>query len=464
MKGIYNSTIQDTFTAFDRSIGFNQLDELTLNQVLNYPWSGKNYSQRIWDNTDDLADALSDIMTRGVMTGASKEKMSREVRERFNASKSDADRLIRTESNYFHNQAEAKAYEDMGVEQYEYLATLDYRTSPICQKLDGKRFNLKDMKVGVNFPPMHPRCRSTVIAYFGDEYAPTLRRARNLETGENEVIPNIPYEQWAANSGNTKPVVSDQLIRDDVLKPLGIQDEIIVGSHIEDLKAYNEKPWWYDEEDENDDQNENVEAENWHGGRTSFDNISDAKKYAEEVLNIPYTNYEAMKGSDVDKLYTANCINTAISKMKEEFPGLEVNAVIYDPELKKRRKSEASFDSETRTLYIGHVFDDDFKAFIRNQNDREWWASREPFGLVIHELMHGVNSQFGIDIIKDSPTTQKTELYRLFGQAKKEDLSGYALETISEFLSEAYAEYMEGGKRQLSQSVVQLVKQIIGGY
>ena len=229
MKGIYNSTIQDTFTAFDRSIGFNQLDELTIKQVLNYPWSGKNYSQRIWDNTDDLAEALSDIMTRGVMTGASKEKMSREVRDRLNASKSDADRLIRTESNYFHNQAEAKAYEDMGVEQYEYLATLDARTSPICQRLDGKRFKLKDMKVGVNYPPMHPRCRSTVIAYFGDEYAPTLRRARNLETGENEVIPNIPYEQWAANSGNTKPVVSDQLIRDDVLKPLGIQDDMIAG-------------------------------------------------------------------------------------------------------------------------------------------------------------------------------------------------------------------------------------------
>jgi SPP1 gp7 family putative phage head morphogenesis protein len=59
--------------------------------------------------------------------------------------------------------------EDSGVvEKYEFLAAIDSRTSKLCRDKDGKVFKLKDSKVGVNFPPLHPHCRSTIIPVLKD--------------------------------------------------------------------------------------------------------------------------------------------------------------------------------------------------------------------------------------------------------------------------------------------------------
>lgn len=74
------------------------------------------------------------------------------------------ERLIRTETNYFLNQALLKAYTDYKVRQYRYVAVIDERTSDICRKLHREIFNVEDAEVGVNYPPMHPFCRSTTIA------------------------------------------------------------------------------------------------------------------------------------------------------------------------------------------------------------------------------------------------------------------------------------------------------------
>lgn len=41
--------------------------------------------------------------------------------------------LVRTETNYFNNQADAMAYEEIVIDKYVFVATLDNRTSEICQ-------------------------------------------------------------------------------------------------------------------------------------------------------------------------------------------------------------------------------------------------------------------------------------------------------------------------------------------
>ena len=48
-----------------------------------------------------------------------------------------------------------KAYDELDIDKYKILATLDKRTSEICQKLDGEVFNVKDAVIGVNMPPFH---------------------------------------------------------------------------------------------------------------------------------------------------------------------------------------------------------------------------------------------------------------------------------------------------------------------
>lgn len=202
----YYKAIYDTQMGTGWDFAFSTLDDNLVKAVLSERWSGKNYSQRIWGNTDLLAESVSEIVGGALLSGQSYAKTSRQIRERFNVSKYYADRLVRTECNHFHNQADAMAYEEMDVEKYVFLAVLDTRTSKICQSYDNKAIDLKDKQEGVNFPPLHPNCRSTTRAYMGEEIEKTLkRRARNPKTGENEIIDNMSYEEWAEKHGLNKP-------------------------------------------------------------------------------------------------------------------------------------------------------------------------------------------------------------------------------------------------------------------
>ena len=205
-KGVINDSyykaIYDTQMGTGYDFAFSNLDDNLVKAMLNERWSGKNYSQRIWGNTDILAESLSEVIGGGMLSGQSMAKTSRQVRERFNVSKYYAERLVRTEVNHFNNEADAMAYEEMDVEKYVFLATLDTRTSTICQNLDNKVFELKKRRVGENYPPMHVNCRSKTRAYMGEEIEKTLkRRARNPFTNETEIIDNIPYSEWAKKHG-----------------------------------------------------------------------------------------------------------------------------------------------------------------------------------------------------------------------------------------------------------------------
>lgn len=99
------------------------------------------------------------------------------------------------ESKIISTKIDFKSYEDSDIEKYQFLATLDDRTCPICGKLDGKIFYVKDRKIGINCPPMHDGCRCTTAAVI-DGYSADTRRARNLLTGKSEIIPYITYSEW----------------------------------------------------------------------------------------------------------------------------------------------------------------------------------------------------------------------------------------------------------------------------
>lgn len=199
-KKVYDDTYCRTAYDVSKGIGgtpssFSTLDTKTVNRVLNAKFQGKNFSERIWGNTDILAKQLKEKLAVAIATGQSLDKTSRDIRERFGVSKYYADRLIRTESNYFHNVATLDSYKAMGIEKFQFLATLDMRTSEVCQHADGKIFKVKDAIVGVNVPPLHPNCRSTIVPYLKN-YMPKTRIYRDPETGRNKYIYNVSYADW----------------------------------------------------------------------------------------------------------------------------------------------------------------------------------------------------------------------------------------------------------------------------
>ena len=109
----------------------------------------------------------------------------------LNVYKSGADMLVMTEGAYFGAAAQRDCFEELGVEEYEIIATLDSHTSEICQSMNGKRFAVKEFRAGDTAPPFHPWCRSTVCPCFDDDFK------ESAGDGEKYRIPDdLNYQDW----------------------------------------------------------------------------------------------------------------------------------------------------------------------------------------------------------------------------------------------------------------------------
>lgn len=140
------------------------LPKKTLKMLMQQPWSGANFSERIWGNSEALGKVLKQEIIQSFMQGVSVKDLSDRIEKRFENDRYNTERLVRTELNYAFNQTTKLSYEEAEIEEYEFLAEIDIRTSEICKKLNGEKFKVKDARAGVNYPPMHPHCRSTTVA------------------------------------------------------------------------------------------------------------------------------------------------------------------------------------------------------------------------------------------------------------------------------------------------------------
>nr|DAN52583.1 MAG TPA: minor capsid protein [Caudoviricetes sp.] len=160
---VYN----DTYTSLTEDLNFKKgvISSGTVKMALEQEWSGSNYSSRIWSNTDNLAKAIKNEVLIGLNKGINYRTMSQNIAKKFETSYKNAERLVRTETNYIQNQATLMGYTDAGVVKYQFLAILDSRTSHTCSDLNGEVFKTENATEGENYPPMHPNCRSTTVPY-----------------------------------------------------------------------------------------------------------------------------------------------------------------------------------------------------------------------------------------------------------------------------------------------------------
>ena len=246
-KNALTSIYRDTYTEVTKDLGINTIvSRDKIKTVLDRPWSGANFSQRIWSNTDKLAQTVKQEIVNGMIQGINLQTMTKRVSERFEtAKKNDVERLLRTEVNYTLNQATLDGYKEAGIEKYEFSATLDSRTSQICSELHGEVFEIKKIAVGLNYPPMHPRCRSTTIPII--DYESLIKQGREeieekdtenndkeeLTNNENrsitkEPVPNTFTMAWAQNDKveyNEVKKLQKELTTEQIIKKLGGGDQ-----------------------------------------------------------------------------------------------------------------------------------------------------------------------------------------------------------------------------------------------
>lgn len=262
MRQVYESSYHHAVYEAARMSGLDlqtgPIDEGALETILKKKWSGQNYSERVWNNTQKVADALKEELMIGALTGKTEKEMTDSINEQFLSGRNNARRLVRTESSYIHNEAHFQAYKDYGIEEYRFVATLDLRTSQICRERDGSVYRVNDKKIGVNAPPMHPWCRSTTIMNLDDETMHNLERfARDPVTGERMKVPaDETYKEWyqrmvekhgaeAINTAgkSTKNYSSDKVQYQNYINVLGNKFVPDTLEEFQKIKYGNEKQW-----------------------------------------------------------------------------------------------------------------------------------------------------------------------------------------------------------------------------
>jgi len=136
------------------------------------------------------ADVLQ-IIEAGLADNLEVEEIAEQIHTTFkNVTLAQAKATTRTLVSIIGNEARAKAfYENKEMfDVYEYVATLDTKTSILCASLDGKRYeSLEDAQV----PPLHYNCRSFLL--------PVLKDAIMKDTyrqSEFGVVDNEDYGTW----------------------------------------------------------------------------------------------------------------------------------------------------------------------------------------------------------------------------------------------------------------------------
>lgn len=174
------------------------LDQAQIEKVLSKPWAvdGYNFSTRIWNSKTKLIGEVHNELSKNLLTGADPRKAIDSLAKKMGASKSNAGRLVMTEQAYFSSAAQKDCFNDLDVEEYEIVATLDSHTSDICRSLDGKVFKMSDYKPGVTAPPFHVYCRSTTAPHFKENFDAGERAARGADGKTYYVPDDVTYSEW----------------------------------------------------------------------------------------------------------------------------------------------------------------------------------------------------------------------------------------------------------------------------
>ncbi len=189
--------------------------------------NGKVLEKSFRGLAESQADLFAKTVRNGLLTGESTDKLARRLKGRLRFGQPGSLRqmaqaggevtavanhqvmaMVRTSINQVANASSQQVYEanqDV-TKRYRYVATLDSRTSSICQALDGQEF---DYGKGPT-PPQHFNCRSTtvpLIDYKGLGITPPKPGKRRSSDG---LVPaNQTYGQWLSNQ--SKAVKADVL-------------------------------------------------------------------------------------------------------------------------------------------------------------------------------------------------------------------------------------------------------------
>ncbi|MBE6071052.1 MAG: hypothetical protein E7208_03725 [Clostridium butyricum] len=168
----------------------------TPDEIINDKVENKTWSDRLWDNKNDLQKDLKGEIDNFLNGKTTVNEIEAKIKKKFNSDAYETKRLVQTEIARVQeeiNQAWAKEH---GVKYQMFMATLDHKTSITCRGLDGKVFEFDDINKSI--PPLHPFCRSTLVNMPNKDWRPSQR----LDNESKQKISWQTYEEWLDTKEN----------------------------------------------------------------------------------------------------------------------------------------------------------------------------------------------------------------------------------------------------------------------
>lgn len=179
-QALYDHLISDYESEYDHSAQIvnlylkSKLDPRIVKVIMTQT-KGANFSQRLWGSGDALAAELGTIISNSEISGQSYKKTAKQLRKKigqaFDATASDYERLIRTESARCETQATINLAHDKGLDYFKWYA--EPSACKICSDIasndeEGKGEGIyleKDLPT----LPEHPNCRCSIAPYWVDD-------------------------------------------------------------------------------------------------------------------------------------------------------------------------------------------------------------------------------------------------------------------------------------------------------
>ena len=435
----YYHSLYEISKGLNLKTSFATLDKNKINQVIGKPWlkDGKTFSDRIWQDKEQLINTLRTKITQSFITGSTLdeavEDISKFVSDKIKNKEYVARRLLETESAAYASKAQIEAFKSIAVEKYEIVATLDLHTSEICQEMDGKVFNISDYEVGVTASPFHCNCRSVIAPYFDDD--PT--RASRDENGEYKEVKYMNYKEW-----------KDQYIKKEVIE------------RASDEELERKLPRLTRQKEGFTRQKEKITCYKATGTKNK---IYMEEKTKNSIMIDDFNNKTSVKESIK---YIDETLSKAFETMgmkESDFGNLKI--IIMSKENKF-----ASYSPKTNIIYINPLFLGSEKVYQNAFNIgmlENLTNSDNILSTYVHELTHAYENMYykkfhkGKDILK----IKEENLEKIIDFISKnkynieEEISLYAYENktdISELLAESYTRKKLGKTNLLIEYIINL--------
>lgn len=198
MDNLLKKIAEDKYlmNCFNLALGIDftlkKIDSKTLDRIIKDTVQGKNYSDRLWSNKNDLSKILKKEIKDFLEGKTSINEISKVVKNRFNQNSFNTRRLITNETARVQSEVNEEWSKDYGVEYQLFMATLDQKTSEICRALDGNVYDINDNNKPTPPTRTHVGCRSCLVSIPSKEWRPKKR----MDNETKEHITYANYKEW----------------------------------------------------------------------------------------------------------------------------------------------------------------------------------------------------------------------------------------------------------------------------